>query len=139
VACCRGHHTHDHAELPEEGVVRRNTTEARLSDRTEFHHVSHGNEITRTRRNTAPKQELEPNSSIGKGGHNQVENTTPVQFCSCLVGIPIEFCNKIEMLQFFSLTGFNTDNANEHMVLMGWVPVRTLAGTSNHELRTTKW
>ena len=99
--------------------MRRNTTEARLNDRTTFHHVSHGNEITRTRRNTAPKQELEPNSSIGKGGHNQVENTTPVQFCSCLVGIPIEFCNKIEMLQFFSLTGFNTDNANEHMVLMG--------------------
>jgi hypothetical protein len=26
-------------DLPEEGVVRRNTTEARLSDRTTFHHV----------------------------------------------------------------------------------------------------
>jgi hypothetical protein len=56
-------HTTMREELPEEGVVRRNTTEARLSNRTTYHHVSHGNEITRTRR-TRTMQELEPKSSI---------------------------------------------------------------------------
>jgi hypothetical protein len=44
--------TRQREELPEEGVERRNTTETRLSDRTAFHHVSHGNEITRTRHGT---------------------------------------------------------------------------------------
>ena len=38
--------------MQEEGVVRRNTTEARFIDRTTFHHVSHGNKITRTRHKT---------------------------------------------------------------------------------------
>jgi hypothetical protein len=47
----RGVASHDSGRnFPRKGVVCRNTTEARLSDRTTFHHVSHGNEITRMRR-----------------------------------------------------------------------------------------
>ena len=59
----RGHTIKKTGRTSEGGVVRSNTTEARFIDRTTFHHVSHGNKITRTRQGT--KQELEPYCGCG--------------------------------------------------------------------------